>query len=547
VNVQAEWQEKAGRVAAVALLALLILGYLMPATGFFQAVPGDLADPRYNSVVLEHLYRVLTGYPAGLWNPDFYYPFQGMLAFSDNHLGSAAVYALARLAGLPREYAFDIWFIVGVLLNFGCALYVLRRLGLSTAGAALGAFVFAFGVPVPAQDTHAQLVYRFASPLAVLALWQTFEHRRLVGLAAVAVFTVWEFYCSIYLGLFLVYLLAALACALLLQARPLVWAQWRANFAAEPAATKLAASGALLVSMVGLGYLGGHYYLISQAYKLDEFRPLEVIKPMLPRIGSYFLADANPLLAWLGRGIWVPMRHEHQMFIGFGAAALVVAAAASAWRGASTNPRLVRAMLIALAVMFLGTLWTQEVSLYYLIAWMPGIKAIRGVSRIILVMLVPISVLVAIGADSILRMLRPGTRLAPAVLVGLVALVAIEPLAMEKQATPIKDWRARADAVKALLPTDVPRRAILLLRTGSKDLSEQIYTELDAMVVGQELGLPVLNGYSAFVPPGYRLGPCASARQRLMGYQLFTRVESVDDYARRLIVLDPGPCPDAAR
>jgi hypothetical protein len=506
-------------------------------------VPGGFGVPRYNSMLLEHLYRVVTGYEAGLWNPDFYYPFQGVLAFNETNLGSGATYVLARLAGLSREHAFDLWFAIGTLLNFASALYVIRRLGLTTVAAALGAFFFAFAVPVPVQDYHAQLVHRFAAPLAMLALWQMFERRRLVDFARVAFFTTWQIYCSIYLGLFLAYLLAALSVAILLIGRPLEWARWRDNLAAERRSALLAAGGLLLLSVLALAYLAGNYFVISRLYSLEHWRPIEVISRMLPRLGSYLIADTSPILSWLGRDVSVPDRWEHQLFIGFGALSLIVTAVAC--RGRAAVPGLTQAMLIALALLLLGTLWVGHLSFYYLVAWLPGIKEIRAVARIILIMLVPMSVLVALGADVIWRRLRPGWWRAMPVLGGLAILLAAEPLTVTHYSTPIAKWRERLDAVKALLPPAIPRDAILLVRTSSGDVHEQSYFELDAMLVGQELGYPVLNGYSAFAPPGYRLRPCALARGRLMGYSHFMGGIDVSDYYRRLVVLDLDSCPPA--
>ena len=542
-----ESRERTGWALAAMLLGVIVFGYLMPATGYFTAVPGGFGVPRHNSVVLEHLYRVVTGYGAGLWNPDFYYPFSGSLAFSDNHLGSGATYVLGRLMGLSREHAFDLWFATGTLLNFGSALFVIRRLGLSTAAAALGAFFYAYALPVPVQDNHAQLVHRFAVPLAMLALWQMFERRRLVDGARVAFFTVWQFYCSIYLGLFLVYLLAALGVAILFIHRPFEWTRWRSNLAAERASAKLAAAGALLLSAVAFVYLVGNYFLISRASSFEHWRPMEVISRMLPRPGSYLIADTSPLLSWLGRGVSVPDRWEHQLFIGFGALSLIVTAAVSAWRGRAALPGLAQVMLLALALLVLGTLWVDYLSLYYLVAWLPGVKDIRAVARIILIMLAPLSVLVALGADAVLRKVRPVRLGTMPVLAGLVILLATEPLSVHLYSTPIAKWRERLDSVKVLLPAAMPTDPILLVRTSSSDAHEQIFSELDGMILGQDLGSPVLNGYSAFAPPGYRLRPCILPRGRLMGYSHFNHDADVSDYARRLVVLDLGACPPANR
>jgi hypothetical protein len=532
------WREATGWALAAALLGVIVFGYLMRVTGYFTSIPGDLADNRFNGVVLEHLYHVAGG-SAELWNPQFFHPFNGVLAFSDNFLGSGAAYVLARLLGLSREHAFDAWFVAGTLLNFASAMYVMRRLGLPAAAAALGAFFFAFALPVPAQDSHAQLVYRFAAPLAVLALWQTFERRRLADLPRVAFFTVWQFYCSIYLGVFLVYLLAAMTVALLIVRRPFQWQRWRANLAAERLSVTLVAGGLLLASALALVYLLGQYFLVSRAHNL--WRP--GMAELLPSLGSYLLADNSPLLSWLGRGASVPgVRHEHQMFIGFGAIALIVAAVV--WRARARVPGLTQTMLIALGLLFVGTLGIGGLSLYYLIAWLPGIDALRGVSRVIFIMLTPMAVLVALGADAAWRGRR--SVWAMPLLAALTALVIAEPLSVRLVGTPIAAGQARLDAAKALLPPALPKDAVLLLRTDSADAYEQVLVELDAMVLGQDLGRPVLNGYSGFQPLGYAPRACPSAKERLWGHFLFTRERiKISDYRPRLVVIDLGSCPPA--
>ena len=523
---------------AAALLGLIVFRYLLPVTDFFTAVPGDLMDARFNSVVLEHLYRVFTGSGA-LWSPPFFYPFEGVLAFSDNLLGSGAIYILARLTGLSREHAYDAWFVVGTLLNYASALYALRRMGASTAAAALGAFFFAFGVPVSAQDAHAQLVYRFPIPLAVLAFWQMFEHRRLAAFGRVAFFTVWQFYCSIYLGLFLVYLLAALTLAVLLVRRPLERAQWSAHFAAEPVPARLAAGGMLLGSILAFVYLIDSYFQIKQTYNL--WRPGQSITELLPRPGSYIIADASPLLAWLGRDVSVPYRWEQQLFVGFGAIALLLAAVVRRRRAAIGG--LTEVMLIALVILFAGTLLVGDFSLYHLISWLPGIEGIRAVSRVLLVMLMPVAVLIALGVDAVWRREWRSAWSRRAALAFAIALVITEPLSVNVGGTPIAAWHARLDAARRLVPPALPSDAILVLRTHLRDLSEVSWVEIDGMLLGQNLDRPVLNGYSGFFPPGFRLQPCDAPRERLIGYRLLheNRV-SIASYFPRVVVVELGKC-----
>ena len=536
------WRDAAGWYLTALLVGIVFLGYLVPLTEFFTAVPGDLGDVRYNAWVLEHLYRVLTGrHDAGLWNPEHYYPFQGALVFSDNHFGNAASYIAARLFGLSREDAFNVWFATGTLLNFASALYVLRRLGFSLAASALGAFFFTFTLPVVAKDGHAQLVHRFPAPLAVLALWQAFERRRVVDLARAAFFTVWQFYCSIYLGLFLVYLLAAVAASIALVRRPAGWPQWRDGLRAESSRTRWAAAGVFAASALALAYLGAKYFLVSRQYSVSDGWTLEYITQYLPRPISYLVTDVTPLLQWLTEYTYVPMRHEQNLFVGLGALALLCTAMLG--RARAHNPQLVLAMLVALGLLIAGTLSVEFVSLYHLIAWVPGISAVRCVSRIILIMLIPMSVLIAAAAD--LLWSRFGTTAArgAAVLAGLVVLLATEPLTFIPNNMPIEQWRMRLDRVKARLPASIPEDAILLLRSGSPKELMQVYTELDAMLIGQDLGYPVLNGASPFAPPGYRLLRCVPVEERLASYSRFMGGADVSTYRRRLVVVDLIPCP----
>ena len=92
------------------IFATGFFGYLMQSLDWFRTVPGDLGDARFNSVILEHFFQWLSGKSPSLWSPRFFYPFEGVLAFSDNHFGSAWSYALLRISGLSREGAYAGWF-----------------------------------------------------------------------------------------------------------------------------------------------------------------------------------------------------------------------------------------------------------------------------------------------------------------------------------------------------------------------------------------------------------------------------------------------------
>src|SRR6185369_9349392 len=103
-----------------------------------------------------------------------------------------------------------------------------------------------------------------------------------------------------------------------------------------------------------------------------------------PRIESYFLADRS--LIWFSRSdifAAVPMRHEHQLFLGM--IPLLSLAYALGYRPFLHRHPASRRMLYAVAIVFFFTLSLNGASLYRVLTLVPGISAIRGVARIILV------------------------------------------------------------------------------------------------------------------------------------------------------------------
>jgi len=525
---------------AIALFAVGLFGIVLKDLDWFRSVPGDLGDARFNSVVLEHLYRTLTGAASSLWDPEFFYPFTGILAFSDNHLGSGATYVLGRLVGLSREHAVDLWYLLAFPLNFAAATWALRRFGLDLAAAAIGAFVFTFALPVLAQETHLQLAYRFPVPLAALGLWHAVRARRLLGLAGVAFWTTWQFFCSIYMGIFLLYLLAAMALALLLLDRPFGLAAWREGWRATPGRARLGAALLVLFCAAALAWLLGSYLVVSRHYGLG--RDLSEIAVMLPRWASYFVTDRVPYLSDLTAGLPLPMRHEHQLFVGFAALALLLVGLVAALLQRTPHQLVGRVMFVALALLVLGTLWFADLSLYYLVAWLPGISSMRAVTRVIVVLLLPVSVLVAIGA-SVLAGNPVRRRAAGWAILALTGLaVTVEPLLYRPNATPIAQWQERMAAARALLPPELSADAILWVRTGSTDGFDITLAELDGMILGQDLDRPTLNGYSGYQPPGQRFtNSCTAPVAQLAAYARFTGAD-VTDLATRVVTLDLSPC-----
>jgi len=516
--------------------------YSVRAIDFFSAVPGDLGDARQNSVILEHLFRWTTGQEKSLWSPQFFFPFEGVLAFGDNHFGSALPYILLRLAGLAREAAFDGWFIIGNCLNYIATYIAIRRIGIASFGAAAGAFVFAFGLPVLAQEGHAQLVYRFAIPLAYAAFWELFSSKRLYVLWQVVFWTAVQFYCSIYLGLFLVYLLTAVFAAALITGKGRgLFSSLLSSFRGERRTAIFFAAAASALCLSAVFWLLNKYHAVSVDYGFT--RSATEIATMLPQLSSYLLADRSSLSAWPGILLdWVPMRHEHQMFFGFGVWIIVACGAWISWRGRQHQDT-GKIAILSFVFLFLLTISIGGFSVYLLLTHIPGISAVRAVSRIVLVMMLPVALLAALGSEQLLNLTKKYAGLKRVAAIGLIFILGVEVAAYQPSNTPISEWVARQTALREALPAELPADPILFVY---KKVWEPFYmNELDGMIFAQDRGIPTLNGYWAHDLPGYKdADPCIPKVIRLYGYALHRCIPvlAMNLFADRIVTIGASHC-----
>jgi hypothetical protein len=513
-----------------AFLALIFclgfFGYLMPALGYFTMIPGDLGDARFNSVILEHGYQWLTDRTPQLWSPGFFYPFERVLGLSDNHFGSVWSYALLRGAGLTREMAYSGWFLVGTVLNFWICWWVLKRKGFAVVAAGAGAFVFAFALPMLHQEGHAQMVYRFAVPLAVFAAYRGLVHKDIAALVQAVFWCGVQFLCSIYLGVFLVYLMIAGLLAYAVVQAVLGFSNGLTQswcIEKQRLATWIWLGLAVSVG-IAVALLLRQYQQIASDYGV--VRPLDDLRSLMPKPTSYLLADQSQLTRWVGSSV-APFaeRPEHQMFVGLGVALFALLGLGAAFCARALS-RPLRACAggagLTLGLLVAFTLMVGDFSLYLWALKLPGVTAIRAVSRIILVLLLPVAILVALGFECLLQSVH-GRVLKPIVILLALFVLAAETVWYQPHHAAVQTWLDRQKGMNSFIKTALPRDAILYV---TQRQSEPFYiTELDAMIYAQDHHLRTLNGYSGSTPPGYAYpDPCLPADNRLEGYFAFRNV-----------------------
>lgn len=484
------------------ILVIFAVGFItviMPYFGYhLQFIPGNLGDARFNNYILEHGYKWLSGTASSFWNAPFFFPVPNTIAFSDNHIGSLLIYSVMRVLGFGRETSYQMWILVGITLNFFSMAWVLKKIGARGLGLACGAFLFAFSLAYTSQLGHAQLTYRFASPLAwfFFCLFLTDPKPRHLGLSLI--FCVLQLYCTLYIGYFLLLFLGSFCVGMIItHGYQDIKYKVLHNLGKKK---KLECISLLILSVIALLPLILPYIQIGSEY---GYRSWSEISSMLPRLSSYLLPGGS--FVWgnifSNIGADIPMRWEHLMWIG-AVPWISVFYFVFLTKKKDFKKDMVSALIISLGIMIIITLYFKGNSLYYILTRLPGVSAFRAVTRIILIMLIPFSIILASFISSLIERTKRWDR--PLLRVFFVSLVFVFFLG-ENQNAPFRFSKNTAQKRIASLLKKISKKHI-----NHNSVLAYIYTPteswwvpaLDAMLAAQELNIATLNGYSGKFPRG---------------------------------------------
>lgn len=475
--------------------------------------PGDMGDGRLNMYCLEHAHRFITGQTPSLWDAPFMFPEKDVITYSENLIGSAPVYSLFRILGADRELAYQLWYIAIVILNFTAAYFFLKSFTKNPWASALGAFVFAFSLALQSQMTHAQTFPRFAIPIAFWMAYLFYRDLKVRHFLLMLLAAVFQFYCSIYLGMMLLPVIAVLSIALLIMRRHEIRAQlkeWRWI-------TGMLAS--MLLTGAGLFALMWPYFLRSEGQPVKSLRDVWMT---LPTPGSYVYSQPGSLL-WDSLsevGSSLPAFWDHQLFPGIITCACVILGVAiilskKNYPAFLPDRRWMLLMLIAFSATFILFLKVGEVTLYTVLFNLPGFKALRSLTRIINIELVFFASLIALVYARV-ESTRVVQRAQLFVFLIFFGLLVADNYFHEGRSyrTAITEQREEM-AVWGELVQDLPAGSIVSFEVDSicKDATRH---QISGMLCAQEHGLICLNGYTATSPVGfdaYWMNPNAKTRR----------------------------------
>jgi hypothetical protein len=401
-----------------------------------------------------------------------------------------------RAIGSSPEVSYVLWMMLASAMNFFAMLLVLTRLfRIDPSAAAIGAFLFAFGIPRTAQIGHQQLLPQMYVLVMFAGLFWLIRHAKTANprhiMTAWTVITlggVVQFYAGFYHLWFAVFGIVALLAASLLftESRVDALAVFRRPV---PLVAACVLGGLSLWPLLQL-YLGA----------LNEAGPrsMETAYQMLPRVQSWFFPGAANWLygRWVGAmPMFTSLPYPGEHILGIGpVTSVLVAYGLFRWRHTAWG----RASLVAIAGLVAITLYYAESwNPWQLVAsFFPGASAIRAVARVALLLLIPASIALA------MQMQHIKTRWIKILLIGLVAAEQ----GMTVTTYEIDAVQHRVDMIADDIAADPgPFYYIHTIDANDRDryTGEEYIAQLDAMWAGLEAGQPTINGYSGNAPPGW--------------------------------------------
>lgn len=170
-----------------------------------EYIPGDLGDARFINYLLEHGYNWLNGTNQSFWDAGFMYPYKNTVAISDNVLGTMPIYSVWRLFGFNQETSYQLWWISICSLNFWATYFIINKWFKRWDIALIAAWIFAFTIFNLGQLNYMQMTIRFMVPIVLYAAYKLVSVPSPKYFALYTLGIVYQFYCVIYTGFFLMY------------------------------------------------------------------------------------------------------------------------------------------------------------------------------------------------------------------------------------------------------------------------------------------------------------------------------------------------------
>lgn len=453
-----------------------------------EKILGDLGDTRFIMCIIEYNYQWLIGTYSNYWDGFFMVPDKEVISYSDNLLGALPFYAFYRLVGIEYMNAFQLLLLSSSILNFYFTYIFFTRNGSQSVSAAIAAYIFTFSIGLVSLYNHPQYCLRFAIPLFYMMLMNYLQSLQFRYLLFSVIALVYQFYLNVYLGYFLfvtggIYLFSYLCFNL-----PSV----------ELSRKYLKDALKVLPTFLLLYPLFLHYYqrnLISGYYNEYAF-----YMQTIPRLSSYFKAFEGSYV-WqflLSTNVYSKFPWLHSLFPGLYVLIAILFGIVLALR----KSKMFMILLLTIIVIISFTTYYEGHTLYGYLMKIPGIKAARVVSRIILLLIFFATWLLSLEIDLLISKVN-GKKLVISLF--LIAGVIVDNSFKVKSIKTItqKECTERLNFLeKKYKVASIENNSKVLAFLNTDTINCYIH-HLDAMLFTLKLNKKTVNGYSSSCHPKY--------------------------------------------
>jgi hypothetical protein len=493
-NLLFEWPFLLGLIIVCFFFALEVVGYN------FSYFPGDLGDARFSMYMFEHSYQFFLGNEASFWEASFMYPEPKIITYSENFIGSAPFYSVFRLFGANRETAFQLWFVLMFLLNYLCAYLFLNWQFNNKHAAVIGALVFTCSMAIQSQMTHAQTFPRFPVPLAFWMAMIFIKNLKPFYLFGSILMVVYQFYCSIYLGFFLLVPIGVLLFFGMLLKRKLAF-----DYIKNLKWVSLIV-GSVIINILILIPLMLPYYIRAKVGGMNSY---ESVVATLPTIRSFFYSQKGSFF-WSNLteiGSDYPAPWDHQIFTG-GLAMLSLILFSifllsfflkQKWVKSMSIDVQTKALFFTAIVVFLLFVRYQGFSFYQVLFKLPGFGSLRSLTRVINIELIFFAFSTTFIVSQLFNKYKKYTTL----LFLCLSIIFVADNYFKGESSYRTEKIITEQRVDALVNKmkDIPAGSVVSYEPQFEGNSYPY--QIDAMLAGQTLGLKMVNGYTATSPYGY--------------------------------------------
>lgn len=472
------------------LFNVFLISFLLYQYTYSGTFPGDTGDTKVVLMMLENFYTSLLIENKSFVNFNILYPIKNTAFFSETMWGVAWIYSIFRYLGFNIYESFNFYFSIVIIINFIISFYVFYKLKLSIISCYCAAFIFSCSLPIIAQDVHFHLFFRAAIPLMILTTLYYFKTRKTIFLTSSLFMLIYQFFCSMYLGVFSFILFAIL---FVIKTKP---DRFKINnylfniFKELKFYFRNQGKAELIFFWIILSFF--FYYCfkyISVKFYYDFSRGLP--DKGLLTFQSFFTTTRSPLIPFVALPKGYPLT-EQQAFIGL--IPILIFILGLTFKIFKKTNSLNKDILLSSLVLLILFFSIGPINIYFLIYSFPGIDGIRAPSRVILVLLFPIALFIGITLDKlIIKKFKYITLL--------VLIFSWGEVYISKKS--IKDIKVERTLDKNYFKTiNTPKEEDIFVFKNVDNNGWNIPLDTSVALYAAKQNIKLMNGFTSFVPKG---------------------------------------------